>query len=147
LWLAAPDKIVSRQSACTLRAHPNGRFLYLANRAYDTVKVDGKDVFPGGENNIAVFSIDQATGEPTAIQHEDVRGVYPRTFALDLSARMLVVTNVEPKLVREAFGLSTIPANISAFKVGSDGKPTFTNNYEIDTAGQLQFRSGMVSVG
>ena len=86
--LAAPEKIVSRQSACTLHAHPNGRFLYLANRAFDSVKVDGKDVFPGGENNIAVFSIDQTTGEPTAIQHEDVRGIYPRTFALDPRAHV-----------------------------------------------------------
>jgi 6-phosphogluconolactonase len=81
------------------------------------------------------------------IQNEDVRGVYPRTFALDPTGRMLVVTDVEPKLVRDAFGLSTIPANISAFKVGADGKLTFTNNYEIDTAGQLQFWSGMVGVG
>ena len=145
--LAAPDKIVSRQSACTLHAHPNGRFLYLANRAFDTVKDDGKDVFPGGENNIAVFAIDQTTGEPTLIQNEDVRGVYPRTFALDPSARMLAVTDVEPKLTRDRFGISTIPANISTFKVGSDGKLTFTNNYEIDTGGQLQFWSGMVSVG
>jgi 6-phosphogluconolactonase len=145
--LAAPDKIVSRQSACTLHAHPNGRFLYLANRAYDTVKIDGKDVFPGGENNIAVFAIDQATGEPTLIQNEDVRGIYPRTFALDPSARMLAVTDVEPKLVRDPSGVTTIPANIATFKVGADGKLTFTNNYEIDTAGQLQFWSGMVSVG
>ena len=145
--LAAPDKIVSRQSACTLHAHPNGRFLYLANRAFDTVKDDGKDVFPGGENNIAVFAIDQATGEPTLIQNEDVRGVYPRTFALDPSARMLAVTDVEPKLTRDKFGISTIPANISTFKVGSDGKLTFTNNYEIDTGGQLQFWSGMVECG
>lgn len=145
--LARPNNIVSRQAACTLHAHPNGRFLYLANRAYDTVKVDGKDVFPGGENNIAVYAIDQSNGEPTLIQNEDVRGVYPRTFALDPTGRMLVVTDVEPKLSRDAFGLSTIPANISSFKVGSDGKLAFTNNYEIDTAGQLQFWSGMVSVG
>jgi len=145
--LARPDKLVSRQAACTLHAHPNGRFLYLANRAYDTVKIDGKDVFPGGENNIAVFAIDQSTGEPTAIQHEDVRGVYPRTFALDPSARMLAVTDVEPKLARDPLGVTTIPANISTFKIGDDGKLTFTNNYEVDTAGQLQFWSGMVSVG
>jgi 6-phosphogluconolactonase (cycloisomerase 2 family) len=145
--LAAPDKLVSRQSACTLHAHPNGRFLYLANRAFDSVKIDGKDVFPGGENNIAVFSIDQTTGEPTAIQHEDVRGIYPRTFALDPSARMLAVTDVETRLARDHIGVTTIPANIATFKVGADGKLTFTNNYEIDTGGKLQFWSGMVSVG
>jgi 6-phosphogluconolactonase len=145
--LARPDNIVSRQAACTLHAHPNGRFLYLANRAYDTVKIDGKDVFPGGENNIAIYAIDQATGEPTLIQNEDVYGIYPRTFAFDPSARMLAVTTVEPKLARDPLGVITVPANISAYKVGSDGKLTFTNLYEIDTAGQLQFWSGMVSVG
>jgi len=57
--LADPNNIRSRQAACTLHVHPNGRFVYLANRAFDTVKIDGKDVFPGGENNIAVFAIDQ----------------------------------------------------------------------------------------
>src|ERR1700759_1972429 len=145
--LAAPDKIVSRQAACTLHAHPNGRFLYLANRAFDSVKVDGKDVFPGGENNIAVFSIDQTTGEPTAIQHEDVRGIYPRTFALDPSARMLAVTDVEWRFARDHVGVTTIPANIATFKVGDDGKLTFTNNYEVDTRQGMQFWSGMVSVG
>ena len=85
----------------------------MANRAFDTVKIDGKDIFPGGENNIAVFAIDPATGEPTLIQNEDVRGVYPRTFALDAGARMLVATNVEPKLVRDGTGLKTVPANTS----------------------------------
>lgn len=145
--LASPKNIISRQAACTLHVHPNGRFLYLANRAFDAVKVDGKDIFPGGENNIAVFAIDQRTGEPTPIQHEDVRGVYPRTFALDPTARMLVATDVEPRLVRDGSGFKTIPANISTFRVGNDGKLTFANNYETDTGGQLQFWSGMVAVG
>jgi 6-phosphogluconolactonase (cycloisomerase 2 family) len=144
--LAEPNKLRSRQAACTLHMHPNGRFLYLANRAFDAVKVDGKDVFPGGENNIAVFAIDQSSGEPVAIQHEDVRGVYPRTFALDPSARMLVATDVEPRLMRDGAGFKTIPANISTFRVGQDGKLAFANNYEIDTGGELQFWSGMVAV-
>jgi len=144
--LAEPSNIRSRQAACTLHFHPSGRFLYLANRAFDTVKVDGKDVFPGGENNIAVFAIDPATGEPSLIQNEDVRGVYPRTFALDPGARMLAVVNNEPKLVRDGTGFKTIPANISTFKVGADGKLTFASNVELDTGDQYQFWSGMVTV-
>jgi 6-phosphogluconolactonase (cycloisomerase 2 family) len=144
--LAEPNNIRSRQAACTLHFHPSGRFLYLANRAFDTVKVDGKDVFPGGENNIAVFAIDRASGEPTLIQNEDVRGVYPRTFALDPGARMLVVADNEPKLVRDGTGFKTIPANISTFKVGADGKLTFVSNIEVETGDQYQFWSGMVTV-
>jgi 6-phosphogluconolactonase (cycloisomerase 2 family) len=145
--LAEPNNLRSRQAACTLHFHPSGRFLYLANRAFDTVKVDGKDVFPGGENNIAVFAIDPSTGEPSLIQNEDVRGVYPRTFALDPSARMLVVTDNEPKLVRDGTGFKTIPANISTFHVGADGRLSFASNSEIETGGEYQFWSGMVAVG
>jgi 6-phosphogluconolactonase len=145
--LAQPGNIRSRQAACTLHMHPNGRTLYLANRAYDTVKVDGQDVFPGGENNIAVFAINHTTGEPTLIQNEDVRGIYPRTFALDPSARMLAVTNMEPKLVRDGPGLNTVPANIATFRVGTDGKLTFARSYEVDTKGESQFWSGMVAIG
>jgi 6-phosphogluconolactonase len=145
--LADPKNIRSRQAACTLHFHPNGRFLYLANRAYDTVKVDGKDVFPGGENNIAVFAIDQATGEPTLIQNADVRGVYPRTFGLDPTARMMAVTDVEPKLIRDGTGFKTIPANIATFRIGDDGKLAFANNYEVETGGETQFWSGMILPG
>ena len=105
----------------------------MSNRAYDTVDFDGKKIFPGGENNIAVFAIDQATGEPTLIQNEDVRGIYPRTFALDPSGRMLVVTNIEPMLVRDGAGLKTVPANIATYHVGPDGRLGFAHSYEVDT--------------
>jgi len=144
--LADPTHIRSRQAACTLHFHPNGRFLYLANRAFDTVKTDGQDIFPGGENNIAVFAIEARSGEPALIQNEDVRGIYPRTFALDRSARMLVVTNNEPKLMRDGANLKTIPANIATFRIGSDGKLAFANSYEIESGGDTQFWSGMVTL-
>jgi 6-phosphogluconolactonase len=41
-----------RQSAGTIHVHPNGRFVYQANRASSTVDFDGKRVFAGGENSI-----------------------------------------------------------------------------------------------
>jgi len=144
--LADPKNIRSRQAACTLHFHPSGRTLYLANRAFDTVKVDGKDVFPGGENNIAVFSVDPSTGEPTLNQNEDVRGIYPRTFALDPTARMLVVANNEPKLMRDGDGFKTVPANIAAFRIEADGRLSFANSYEIAAGSETQFWSGMVTV-
>src|SRR5262249_7911387 len=43
------------QAAGTVHVHPNGRFVYQANRA-------GR---PGGENAIAVYAINQDTGEPS----------------------------------------------------------------------------------
>jgi hypothetical protein len=70
----------------------------------------------------------------------------PRTFALDPSARMLAVTNMEPKLVRDGAGLKTVPANIATFRVAADGKLAFAQSIDVDTRGQSQFWSGTVAL-
>ena len=145
--LAAPGNIRGRQAASTVHVHPNGRFVYVGNRASDTVEFEGKKVFPGGENSIAVFSIDPATGEPTLIENADVHGIHPRTFSLDPSGRMMVCAHIRPMLVREGAGVKSVPANLTAFRVGADGKLTFANAYEVDTGGLMQFWSGMVALG
>jgi 6-phosphogluconolactonase len=49
------------QATGAIHVHPNGRTVYISNRANATVDFGGKRVFRGGENNIAVFSIDQST--------------------------------------------------------------------------------------
>ncbi len=67
--LAEPKNIRARQAAGTVHLHPNGRFLYGANRAEATTEFQGKQVFKGGENSIVVYAIDQSTGEHTPIQH------------------------------------------------------------------------------
>jgi 6-phosphogluconolactonase len=63
--LAEPNNIRARQAAGTVHVHPNGRFLYGANRAEATAEFQGKQVFKGGENSIVVYAINQSTGEPT----------------------------------------------------------------------------------
>src|SRR5207244_10983811 len=94
--LAEPKNRRSRQAAGTVHVHPNGRVLYGANRAQDTVDFQGKKVFKGGENSIVVYSIDQSTGEPTPIQHIETRAIHPRTFHIDPSGRMLVAQPTLP---------------------------------------------------
>ncbi len=145
--LAEPGNIRSRQAASTVHIHPNGRYVYVGNRASDTVDFGGKKVFPGGENNIAVFSIDPSSGEPTLIQNADVHGIHPRTFSLDPSGKMLVAANLQTMLVRDGDGIKTVPANLATYHVGADGKLTFANNYEVDTGNAQQFWSGMVALG
>ena len=93
----------------------------------------GKKVFLGGENSIAVFAIDPTTGEPNLIQSADVHGIHPRTFSLDPSGRMLVSAQIRPMLVREGAAVKSVPANLTAFRVGADGKLTFANAYAVDT--------------
>src|SRR5205807_4915494 len=64
--LAEPGNIRGRQVVGSVKLHPSGRFAYVANRASST---DQAGVFVGGENNLAVFAIDPASGEPNVIQH------------------------------------------------------------------------------
>src|SRR5213076_1516472 len=83
--LAEPNNIKSRQAAGTVHVHPNGRFLYGANRAQATTEFQGKQVFKGGENSIVVYAINEASGEPMPIQHIETQKIHPRTFHIDPS--------------------------------------------------------------
>ncbi len=142
--LLEPSKAV-RPRPSTLHVHPNGRFLYQANRDSSTLDVDGKKVWAGGQNNIAVWSLDPATGEPTLIQNADGHAIEMRTFAIDPSGRMLVAASIAPML--ELHGtLELLPAGLSVFRIGGDGKLDFVRKYDIETGDKIQFWSGMVTL-
>ena len=144
--LTAPEHVVNGQAAGTVHVHPNGRFVYQANRANGTTAFQGKSVLAGGENTIAVYAIDQDTGEPTRIQNIDTRGMRPRTFALDPSARVLVAANQEPYLVREGQVVRSVPASLSVFRIGADGKLDFARTYDVTaTASRSMLWMGIVS--
>jgi 6-phosphogluconolactonase len=134
------------QAAGTIHIHPNGRFVYQANRASSTVNVDGKQVFAGGENSIAVFSINQNTGEPALIQNIDGHGIQLRTFAIDPTAQMMVGASIQPLLVREGGTIRILSAGVTVFRVASDGKLTFVRKYDVDVGDRTQFWSGMVTL-
>jgi 6-phosphogluconolactonase len=142
--LAEPHNIRARQAAGTVHVHPNGRFLYGANRAQATVEFQGKQVFKGGENSIVVYSINQSTGEPTPIQHIETQKIHPRTFHIDPSGRMMVVQHNLPVNVRDGDAVKRVPAGLSVFRIGDDGKLTFVRKYDIDVGDKTMFWMGMV---
>src|SRR5919108_6439094 len=142
--LAEPNNIRARQAAGTVHVHPNGRFLYGANRAQDTTEFQGKQVFKGGENSIVVYAINQSTGEPSPIQHIDTQKIHPRTFHIDPSGRMLVAEHNLPVNVRDGDAVKTVPAGLSVFRMGDDGKLTFARKYDIDVGDKTMFWMGMV---
>ena len=142
--LAEPNNIRSRQAAGTVHVHPNGRFLYGANRAQATTEYQGKQVFRGGENSIVVYSIDQSTGEPTPIQHVETQKIHPRTFHIDPSGRLMVVQHNLPVNVRDGDAVKTLPAGLSVFRIGDDGKLTFARKYDVDVGDKTMFWMGMV---
>lgn len=136
-----------RQAAGAIHVHPNGKFVYVTNRASDLVDgADGSKAFTGGENNIAVFAIDPATGEPTLIQNADARAIELRTFGIEPSGRMLVAASIRPLPFRDAAGIRTVPARQSVYAIGSDGRLTFQRQYDVATGGVQQFWSGMIAL-
>jgi len=135
-----------RQAAGAIHVHPSGRFVYVTNRASDVVESNGTKVVVNGENNIAVFAIDQATGEPTLIQNAEGNAYELRTFGIEPSGRLLVAASIKPVPVRGADGIKTVPARLGLFHVGGDGLLTLKRQYDVDTGAATQFWSGMVTL-
>jgi 6-phosphogluconolactonase len=142
--LAEPGNIRGRQAAGTVHVHPNGRFVYAANRASSTVQVDGKSVFAGGENTFAVYEIDMRTGEPVPIQQVDTHGIHCRTFHIDPSGRMLVAAHIMALPVREGAAIRTVPASLAVFRIDDGGKLDFVRKYDVDVGSRTMFWIGMV---
>ena len=114
--LEHPDRVRPQQRAGTLHVHPNGRTLYLANRADGIALRNGNPVFAGGENNIAVYALEG--GAPRLMQHVDTRGIVPRTFALDASGKVMIVAN--SRALARGDG-ARVPTSLAVFRVQDDG--------------------------
>ncbi|MGH7115867.1 MAG: lactonase family protein [Stellaceae bacterium] len=142
--LGEPGNIRGRQAAGTVHVHPNGRVVYVANRASSTVEEGGRRVFAGGENTLAVYAIDPATGEPNPIQHVDTRGIHCRTFHIDPSGQVLVAAHIMGLLVKDGGAVREVPACLSLFRIGGDGRLDFVRKYDVDVGDRQMFWMGMV---
>ena len=131
------------QMAGAIHVHPNGRFVYMTNRNSGTEEIGGKKVFKGGENNVAVFSIDPQSGEPTLIQNIEAQTIHLRTFAIDPSGRLLIAASILPMTMHDG---STVPAALVIYRIGDDGKLAFARKVEVDTGRFMQFWTGIVAL-
>ena len=73
-----PADYHGNNSGAEVAVHPTGKFLYGSNR---------------GDNSIAVFSIEGATGKLTAVDRVPTQGKTPRNFAIDPAGKYLVAAN------------------------------------------------------
>ena len=144
--LADPDKPRPRQLVGTVHVHPSGRFVYVANRASGVVEDSGQKVFNGGENNLAVYRIDESTGAPSLIQHVDTRGIHCRTFHIDPSGRILVAAHIMGLPVRHGNTIEQIPARLSVFRIAADGTLGFVRSYDVELGGKSLWWMGMVTL-
>ncbi len=139
-----PETSKPAQMTGAIHIHPNGRVVYLSNRASGTQVVDGKTVWEGGENTIGVYAIDQKTGEPTRLQNIDSGGMHARTFALDADAGLLVAAN--QNAVTKADG-TRVSASLAVFRIGSTGTLTFLRKYDVETGrGDTLMWTGLVRI-
>ena len=129
------------QGTGPIHVHPNGKFVYLTNRTFPASGPGARKVAPGGENSVAAFAIDEATGEPRLMQNLDGRGLQLRTFGIDPSGRLLVVASIM------AAEDGTLPAGITVMRIGADGRLSFVRKYDVDVGSVQQFWSGMVTLG
>lgn len=143
--LADPAHVRHRQLAGAIHLHPNGRFVYVANRALGLAEVDGRLVSMGGETTIAVYAVDAASGRPTKIQDIDTQGGSPRTFAMDPSGRLMLIANSTPLTTREHGAFRATPPNLALFRVGDDGRLRFERRYDFPQADRPMLWTGLVA--
>lgn len=74
-----PENIKSTFGSADIHITPSGKFLYASNR--------------GEENNLAIFSINQATGKLANLGYQSVSGIGPRNFTIDPTGQYVLVAN------------------------------------------------------
>jgi 6-phosphogluconolactonase (cycloisomerase 2 family) len=96
-----PDDFQGTNFTSEVMISADGKFLYGANRLYNT---------------IATFAIDQTTGEVVLIGNEWTRGDYPRVIGIDPSGQYM-------------YSLNQRSDNITTFRIGPRGTPVFTGQF------------------
>jgi len=107
-----PADFVGENSTADIHVHPNGKFVYGSNRGHDS---------------IAIFAIDEASGDLTAVGHESTRGRTPRNFAIDPTGQFLFAANQNT-------------ANVATFRIDPErGTLSFAAESSVPTPVCLKF--------
>jgi 6-phosphogluconolactonase len=79
-----PDDFTGQNLGAEIKVAPSGRFVYASNRGHDS---------------LAIYAVDQETGQLSLVGHESTQGVGPRDFAIDPSGALLLVANQDTDTV------------------------------------------------
>jgi 6-phosphogluconolactonase len=73
-----PSDFAGENTTAAIRVAPSGRFVYASNRGHDS---------------LAIFEVDQASGQLTPRGHTSTGGRTPRDFSIDPSGKWLLAAN------------------------------------------------------
>jgi 6-phosphogluconolactonase len=79
-----PVDFTGQNLGAEIKMAPSGRFVYISNR---------------GHNSLAIYAVDQETGQLSLVGHEATQGVGPRDFTIDPSGTLLLVANQDSNTV------------------------------------------------
>ena len=142
--LSKPLQSGVRQANSAVHVHPSGKFVYVSNRTYPAAPKNDR-VRPNGEDNIAVFEINEISYEPSLIQSADTLGSLPRTFSIHNSGKMLVAANSEAARKINSKGKATsLPLSLVSYKIGENGKLVLKHQIKFKDKNQLLFWAGFL---
>jgi 6-phosphogluconolactonase (cycloisomerase 2 family) len=125
------ETIFPAQMVGPIHVSHDGRFVYVGNRNNGVTPASAGSIFLGGENTVAVFSVNKTTGEPTLIQTADTHGFVPRTLTFDKTGKILIAANQSAVNVRNADGTITrIPTSLAVFRIRNDGTLEYVRKYD-----------------
>ena len=67
-----------------------------------------------------------------------------RTFHIDPSGQVLVAAHIMGLPVRQGATIRDVPACLSVFRIGTDGRLDFVRKYDVDVGDRQMFWMGMV---
>ena len=134
------------QTCGPIHVHPGGRFVYQTNRGSGTMNYDGQKVSNGGQNSVAVWAINEATGEPTLIQNAPAHGFELRTFTVSPDGKLLIAASATSLLVRQGDAVSRVSAGLSIYRIADDGTLDFAGKQDVDTSHGIQFWCGLLTM-
>ena len=98
-----PDDFTAPNLGAAIKVAPSGRFVYASNRGHDSM---------------AIYAVDQETGQLSLVGHIATQGVGPRDFAFDPSGALLLVANQDTDTVAHLLDRSAF-RNIAADRARS----------------------------
>lgn len=107
-----PDEVKTTPAGAAIKIHPNGKYLYVSNRGY---------------NSISIYKFDRETEKLTLVSNINSGGKTPRDFNIDPLGNWLLVANQDSD-------------NIMVFKVNQDDGllKKHLENYDVKTGCCIQ---------